>query len=85
MVAIIMFLSRRRRPLPRGTYKISEPLPGAGRVGSVNSEWERFNIPQYSPAPTRGNHFASSDMSELDRSARPYEEMVPRTTPARMV
>ncbi|CAN8106064.1 unnamed protein product [Discula destructiva] len=85
VVGFILYLSRKRQPPPRSSYKISPPLPGAGRVGDADDEWERFNHPQYSPPPPRNVYSAGSNMSELDRSARPYEDMVPRTIPARMV
>ncbi|KAF3760992.1 hypothetical protein M406DRAFT_353653 [Cryphonectria parasitica EP155] len=83
IVGIVLFLSRKRSPpLPRGNMKISEPLPGSGRIG--DEAWEQYhttNPPQYPRPPGT----AGSNMSELDRNARPYEEMVPRTKPARIV
>ncbi|PSR89007.1 hypothetical protein BD289DRAFT_223433 [Coniella lustricola] len=90
IVGIIMYLSRRRsQPLPRGKLKISEPMPGSGRIG--DEEWEHYHKPNPAYAPQSQRQVspppgtAGSNMAELQRHARPYEEMVPRVTPARMV
>lgn len=93
VVGAVLYLSRKRKkPLPRGTMKISEPLPGSGRIG--DDVWERYHSPPpFSPMysskqqhqPLHRPRTASSNYGELDQHARAYEDMVPRMTPTRMV
>ncbi|ROV91380.1 hypothetical protein VMCG_09664 [Cytospora schulzeri] len=83
-LALAMCRSRRaRRSLPRGTMQISEPLPGSGRIDYDGTSAQNPNHPQEMTTP--GSKLSTAfNMAELDH-ARPYEEMVPRVTPRRMV
>lgn len=81
-LALAMCRSRRlrKRALPQGSIQISEPLPGSGRID--------YSVPNQHPTQpemTAGSKLSTAfNMAELDQ-ARPYEEMVPRVTPRRMV
>ncbi|KAH8785256.1 hypothetical protein F5883DRAFT_534573 [Diaporthe sp. PMI_573] len=71
---------RARRPLPRGTMQISQPLPGSGRL-----DYEAGTQFTTRPPKSAGANSKFSQMTELDASARRYEDMLPRVSPRRMV
>lgn len=87
VVAIVAFAvaycqtRRSRRPIPRGTMQISEPLPGSGRLDDYESGTQFTTRPPKSA----GANSKFSQMTELDQNARRYEDMLPRVSPRRMV
>ncbi|KAK2615560.1 hypothetical protein N8I77_002306 [Diaporthe amygdali] len=81
IVALLIALCRTRRarrPLPRGTMQISEPLPGSGRLDYESGT-------QFTTRPPKSAGSKFSQMTELDQNARRYEDMLPRVSPRRMV
>ncbi|ROV94013.1 hypothetical protein VSDG_06226 [Cytospora chrysosperma] len=84
-LALAMCKSKRaRRSLPRGTMQISEPLPGSGRIDYNDNSARNPNRPQPNLTTPGSKLSTTFNMAELEH-ARPYEEMVPRVTPRRMV
>lgn len=71
IVAIIIIMMRRRRYTPRGR-QISDPMPGTGA--------EQGSKPPRLP-PT----FSEKNTSDLEMTARRYEDMLPRQQPRQMV
>ncbi|KAI7778707.1 hypothetical protein LA080_001854 [Diaporthe eres] len=69
---------RARRPPPRGTMQISEPLPGSGRLDYESGT-------QFTTRPPKSAGSKFSQVTELDQNARRYEDMLPRVSPRRMV
>ena len=79
LVAICLTVRRKQKEneARRGNMiDISGPLPGGGR------QWANGE-PKYGTSATAGARKSYS--SELDRHARPYEEMVPHTQPRNMI
>ncbi|RYP78643.1 hypothetical protein DL769_003139 [Monosporascus sp. CRB-8-3] len=93
-IIVAVYLILRRKKEQRGSdMKISGPLPGAGRQWAPETKVLDNTFPTaYTPSGRSPQTSDSNDApgrnsysSELDRQARRYEDMLPRTQPRMMI
>ncbi|RYP20195.1 hypothetical protein DL765_002954 [Monosporascus sp. GIB2] len=93
-IIVAVYLILRRKKEQRGNdMKISDPLPGAGRQWAPETKVLDNTFPTaYTPSGPSPQTSDSNDAprrnsysSELDRQARRYEDMPPRTQPRMMI
>ncbi|RYP35417.1 hypothetical protein DL767_003824 [Monosporascus sp. MG133] len=93
-IIVAAYLILRRKKAQGGSdMKISDPLPGAGRQWAPETKALGNTFPTaYTPSGRSPQTSDSNDAprrnsysSELDREARRYEDMLPRTQPRMMI